>query len=151
MEHDTVYTHQGVTYVRDWYTGETVTMEEWKRAFNAQNEAWYTDPKNTAWIEAREKEKAKDAIRQKALAIKRMAHAEKQSQLLDQAKKIAATLTVTVSSYEDWRVANGYLWKVVSPKGTIYTETLKPLKIEDPLYVEGMALELAVKALRSKG
>lgn len=43
--------------------------------------------------------------------------------------------------------AHGYLWKVISPKGKVYTEVLKTLTIEDPLYVEGKSIEMAFKMM----
>ena len=59
---------------------------------------------------------------------------------------IARGTPVTFSEVEEWRIANGYLWKVVSPKGNVYTEVLKSVTISEPEeYIEYNALKAAAE------
>jgi hypothetical protein len=107
---------------------------------NAQRQAWLKTPEGIAFTE---KETAKVAKLTAAIQANKRAIAE----LMTQAKTQAATMgEITEEDIDDWRVANGYLWKVVSPKGRVYTEVLKQVTIKTPDdYVKFNAMKIAFR------
>lgn len=56
----------------------------------------------------------------------------KREQLLKIAKEKSISITeITAEEIEEWRIKNGYFWKVVSPSGRVYTEVIKKLTVSD--------------------
>ena len=107
---------------------------------NAQRQAWLKTPEGIAFTE---KETTKEAKRTAAI----QANLNVISDLMQQATAQAATMgEITEEDIDDWRVANGYLWKTVSPKGRVYTEVLKQVTVKTPNdYVKFNAMKIAFK------
>ena len=137
MESNRTYTHNGIKYVTDWYTNETITLRE----HNAKMESWLAG-RQSAHVAAKPDAKLEAKLEKTAKQVS--ARAATKAALDTTARELAKTLTVDIHSYTNWRIANGYLWQSVSPKGVVYTETIKTLEITDPLYVTGTALKIAV-------
>jgi hypothetical protein len=104
----------------------------------AQRQIWLKTPEGIAFTE---KEAAKEAKRIAAI----QANKNVTDDLIAQAKMQAATMgKVTEEDIDAWRVANGYLWKAVSPKGNVYTEVLKQVTVKTPDdYVTFNAMKIA--------
>jgi len=105
---------------------------------DTQRQAWLKTPAGIAFTE---KEAAKEAKRTAAIQANKNAT----SNLMKQATAQAATMgEVTEEDIDAWRVANGYLWKAVSPKGNVYTEVLKQVTVKTPDdYVTYNAMKIA--------
>jgi len=105
---------------------------------NAQRQAWVKTPEGIAFTE---KEAAKEAKRLSKIQENKNVTAD----LMKQATAQAATMgEVTEEDIDAWRVANGYLWKTVSPKGNVYTEVLKQVTVKNPDdYVTFNAMKIA--------
>lgn len=67
----------------------------------------------------------------------------KRETLMKKAAEIAPTLGyITEREIDDWRIANGYLWEAISPKGVVYREVIKSVTIDDPNYAYFHALKI---------
>lgn len=67
--------------------------------------------------------------------------AKRQELLQVAAEKSKTISSITSEEIEEWRIAKGYYWKVISPSGHVYTEVLKKITVKDPDdYVEYHAM-----------
>lgn len=69
----------------------------------------------------------------------------KRQELMEMAEARAEAITAISSEViDDWRIANGYYWKAVSPSGKVYSEVLKAVTVKEPdNYVEFNAMKIA--------
>lgn len=117
------YTHNGVKYVHDGYTGKTMRYDEWSAAYDRN----FTPPKKPSKAEL-----AKLEARQKAQEKVRKVRQATRDELMQKAEALAKKMPdCTQEEIDQWRIDRGYFWKVVSPKGTVYTETLKAITVKD--------------------
>ena len=127
--------------VAQYQAAQEEALEEYRNTLRikvAQRQIWLKTPEGIAFTE---KKAAKEAKRIAAIQANKNTTAE----LIEQSTSKAATLgEVTAADIDAWRVANGYLWKVVSPKGTVYTEVLKQVTVKTPDdYVTYNAMKIA--------
>lgn len=130
------YTHAGQKYVRDNYTGRTVPADIYHAKmdaaasaagarYKAEQIAYEQSPEGRDKIAA-------DNRREQNRQAKRTERADRKAALMEEAKQIAKQIKdVTKKDIDAWRIRNGYLWVVVSPKGNEYREVLKSLTIEE--------------------
>ena len=149
------YVHEGVSYTREHYTGSVMPTSVYKElvaaemvAFEARKAALFAEPEYQAKLAKEQEVKAKAKARAKSKAE---AEAKIREELVKEIAKLRSALIargtpVTFEEVEEWRISRGYLWKVVSPKGNVYTEVLKQVTIKEPAeYVEYHALKSAAQ------
>ena len=131
------YSHMGVTYEHDSYTGETWIAGT--RPIIPAPYGYYDDPVKPSTPEQKAKIAAKEAAKQ---AKAEQSKASREA-LMARARAMAETMEVTETP-EEWKVRKGYVWKAVSPSGTVYTEVIRKVTVEEPEeFVEYRALEMA--------
>jgi hypothetical protein len=116
------YSHNGVEYIHDSYTGDTIPASIWRAIRDSIPVPQYSPTPPT------KQQLAQAAKHQAKIYAQRATKAE----LISIAKNLAKNMKVSPAQLDEWRIANGYLWKVISPRGTVYTEVLKQCTIKNP-------------------
>lgn len=106
MEQDIVYSHQGVTYARDWYTGVITTLEAKIAASAASAAAYYATAKGKQELIDLKAEQAAAAAEFRTREAARKERELKlnpiEQQVIEAAKILIKSATITSSSYEEW-------------------------------------------------
>jgi hypothetical protein len=113
----TVYSHKGKQYVSDSYYG-TMRADVYDARFG-----WNGAPHIT--------------VEPKKVPRKPTAFQVKQTQTIAELKARAEELSeklvgIDWDDIDEWKVKKGYMWRVTSPSGKVYTEVIKPITIAEP-------------------
>lgn len=75
----------------------------------------------------------KELNRQTAIDKRVKTHKTKKDKLIQQATAMSKVIDPVTNrqQIDQWRIDNGYLWEVVSPKGTLFREVIKNVTIEN--------------------
>jgi hypothetical protein len=154
----------GREWIRNNTTGEILTVEGWAARAQEDRVAALEEERNMSPEERKRLEEhrasfeaemaAYDARNKKASErMKARAAGEKvtRDKLVKQAEELSKEMiesgsVVSEKDLKQWRLDNGYLFEVVSPRGTVFSEMIKQVSIKFPRdYVAYNAMQLVWK------
>jgi len=146
------YSHEGKNYVLDTYSGKTYTYEAWvaMQEEGAAEFQKYVDELNKSpeRVERRRKQAIADAKRNARVDAQRAIKAELEEKARIRSKTLGK---ITNEMLDQWRIDNGYLWRVTSPTGKVYSEVLKKVTPANPNeYIEFTAMKIAHEQQREE-